>query len=115
MCCLDQKSIPEGHMLFRSGNYNFPSRSLHLPPLPGSLTKQYRDPKARRLPFYQLSYTYRMRSRSEYVRKENLSALRKETANFKRFKKLIDRWIDLALKASRMRVREAAKTHHVTT
>jgi hypothetical protein len=82
---------------------------------PGSLTKQYRDPKARRLPFYQLSYTYRMRSRSEYVRKENLSALRKETANFKRFKKLIDRWIDLALKASRMRVREAAKTRHVTT
>jgi len=85
------------------------------PMRPGSLTKQYRDPKARRLPFYQLSYTYRMRSRSEYVRKENLSALRKETANFKRFKKLIDRWIDLALKASRMRVREAAKTHHVTT
>jgi hypothetical protein len=85
------------------------------PMRPGSLTKQYRDPKARRLPFYQLSYTYRMRSRSEYVRKKNLSALRKETANFKRFKKLIDRWIDLALKASRMRVREAAKTHHVTT
>ena len=85
------------------------------PMRPGSLTKQYRDPKARRLPFYQLSYTYRMRSRSEYVRKENLSALRKETANFKRFKKLIDRWIDLALKASRMRGREAAKTHHVTT
>ena len=84
------------------------------PMRPGSLTKQYRAPKARRLPFYQISYTYRMRSRSEYVRKENLSALRKETTNFKRFKKLIDRWIDLSLKASRMRVREA-KTHHVTT
>ena len=85
------------------------------PMRPGSLTKQYRDPKARRRPFYQISYTYRMRSRSEYVRKENLSALRKETANFKRFKKLIDCWIELALKASRMRVREAAKTHHATT
>ena len=82
---------------------------------PGSLTKQYRDPKARRRPFYQISYTYRMRSRSEYVRKENLSALRKETANFKRFKKLIHRWIELALKASRMRVRDAARTHHATT
>ena len=84
------------------------------PMRPGSLTKQYRDPKARRRPFYQISYTYRMRSRSEYVRKENLSALRKETANFKRFKKLINRWVELALKASRMRVREAAKTHHAT-
>ena len=84
------------------------------PMRPGSLTKQYRDPKARRRPFYQISYTYRMRSRSEYVRKENLSALRKETANFKRLKKLIDRWIELALKASRLRVRETTKTHHPT-
>ena len=82
------------------------------PMRPGSLTRQYREPKARRRPFYQISYTYRMRSRSEYVKKENLRALRKETANFKRFKKLINRWIELALKASRMRVREAAKPHH---
>ena len=82
------------------------------PMRPGSLTRQYREPKARRRPFYQISYTYRMRSRSEYVKKENLRALRKETANFKRFKRLIDRWIELALKASRMRVREAAKPHH---
>ena len=82
------------------------------PMRPGSLTRQYRQPKARRRPFYQISYTYRMRSRSEYVKKEHLRALRKETANFKRFKKLINRWIELALKASRMRVREAAKPHH---
>jgi len=84
------------------------------PMRPGSLTKQYRDPKARRRPFYQISYTYRMRSRSEYVRQEHLRALRQETANFKRFKKLIDRWIELALKASQMRVRQSAKTHHAT-
>ena len=82
------------------------------PMRPGSLTRQYREPKARRRSFYQISYTYRMRSRSDYVKKENLRALRKETANFKRFKKLINRWIELALKASRMRVREAAKPHH---
>lgn len=84
------------------------------PMRPGSLTKQYRDPKARQRPFYQISYTYRMRGSSEYVRKQNLSALPKETANFRRFKKLIDRWIELALKASRLRVRETAKTHHPT-
>ena len=80
----------------------------------GSLTRQYRDHQARRRPFHQISYTYRMRSRSEYVRKENLKTLRQETANFKRFKKLIDRWIELALKASRMRVRDTAETHHPT-
>ena len=80
------------------------------PMRPGSITRQYRQPKTRRRPFYQISYTYQMRSRSEYVRRENLSALRKETANFKRFKKLIDRWIELALKASQMRVREGTKS-----
>lgn len=35
---------------------------------PGSITRQYRFPKERRRPFYQISYTYCMRSRSEYVR-----------------------------------------------
>lgn len=75
---------------------------------PGSISKQYRLPKQKERPFYQISYTHRMRSRSEYVRPENLAALRKETATFKRFKKLVDRWVDLSLKASQLRVRQAA-------
>ena len=58
---------------------------------PGSITRQYRLPKEKQRPFYQLSYTYRMQSRSEYVRPENLDALRKETVAFKRFKKLVER------------------------
>jgi hypothetical protein len=74
---------------------------------PGSITRQYRFPKERRRPFYQISYTHHMRSRSEYVRPENLAALREETANFKRFKKLVDRWVGLALAASQLRVRDA--------
>ena len=83
---------------------------LALSPLrPGSITRQYRLPKERERPFYQISYTHHMRSRSEYVRPEHLAVLRKETANFKRFRKLIDRWVDLALKVSQLRVRETAK------
>jgi hypothetical protein len=74
---------------------------------PGSLTRQYRLPKEKRRPFYQLSYTHRMKSRSEYVRPENLDALRKETTAFRRFKTLIERWITLALTASQLRVRQA--------
>jgi hypothetical protein len=80
------------------------------PMRPGSITQQYRLPKERRRPFYQVSYTHRMRSRSEYVRPENIDALRKETANFRRFKTLIARWVDLALAASQLRVRQAVKT-----
>ncbi len=79
------------------------------PMRPGSITRQYRLPKEKKRPFYQLSYTHRMRSRSEYVRPENVAALRKETANFKRFRKLIDRWVELSLKASQLRIKDAAK------
>jgi len=79
------------------------------PMRPGSITRQYRLPKEKKRPFYQISYTHRMRSRSEYVRSENVAALRKETANFKRFRKLIDRWVDLSLKASQLRIKDAAK------
>ena len=75
------------------------------PMRPGSITRQYRLPKEKMRPFYQISYTHRMRSRSEYVRPENVAALRKETANFKRFRKLIDRWVGLAHAASQLRVR----------
>ena len=84
---------------------------LALGPLrPGSITRQYRQPKEKKRPFYQISYTYHMRSRSEYVRPQNLATLRNETANFKRFRKLIDRWVSLALLASQLRVRQAAQT-----
>jgi len=79
------------------------------PMRPGSITQQYRLPKERERPFHQISYTHHMRSRSEYVRPENLAALRRETATFKRFRKLISRWVSLALAASQLRVRQAAK------
>jgi len=83
---------------------------LSLGPMrPGSITRQYRLPKERQRPFYQISYTHRMRGRSEYVRPENLAALRKETANFRRFKKLVDRWVALALAVSQIRVLHVVK------
>ena len=52
------------------------------PMRPGSISKQFRDPKEKKRPFYQLSYTHRMKSRSEYVRPENLKALQRETVAF---------------------------------
>ena len=80
---------------------------LELGPMrPGSISRQYRRPKEKERPFYQLSYTHRMRSHSEYVRPENLDSLRREIATFKRFRKLIDQWVDLALRAPQLRVRK---------
>lgn len=74
---------------------------------PGSITKQYRLPKEKKRPFYQISYTHQMKSRSEYVRQENLQALRQETRNFRKFRELTDRWVSLAIKASQLRVKQA--------
>ena len=48
------------------------------PMRPGSITRQYRLPKEKKTPFYQISYTHQTRSHSEYVRPENLQALRQE-------------------------------------
>jgi len=70
---------------------------------PGSISRQYRDPKEKRRPFWQISYTHRMKSRSEYVRPENLAALRRETAAYRRFRLLVERWVDASLKLSRLR------------
>lgn len=76
------------------------------PMRPGAISRQYRNPKEKKRPFYQISYTHRMKSRSEYLRPENLAAVRRETANFKRFRKLMDRWVDLTLKLSQLRTRQ---------
>ena len=78
------------------------------PMRPGSVSRQYREPKEKKKPFHQISYTHRMKSRSEYVRPENLAAVRTETANFRKFKRLVDRWVDLALQLSQLKSKSGA-------
>ena len=70
---------------------------------PGTLGVQFRDPKERKTPFHQLSYTHKGRSRSEYVRPESLDAIRDELAAYKRFKEDVEAIVDLSLEASRLR------------
>ena len=69
---------------------------------PGSLTRQFKDPQNQAGPYYQLSYTHKMKSRTAYVRPGSVARLRKETAAFKRFKKLIQDWIDLEIQRSQI-------------
>ena len=70
---------------------------------PGTLSVQYRDPAAQKTPFNQISYTYQGRSRSEYVRPENLEAVRREITAYKRLKALCSELVDLSIQASRIR------------
>ena len=77
------------------------------PMRPGSLTRQYRDPGNGTGAFWQISYTRQMKSRTEYVRKEWVAQIRKQIATHKRFKRLIDQWVDLSIEHSQLTMRIA--------
>ena len=66
---------------------------------PGSLTKQI--PKNGKKGYYQISYTYKMKSRTEYVKPADVLKIRNEIKEYKRFKLLIQQWLDLAIQKSK--------------
>lgn len=69
---------------------------------PGSLTKQYKVPKDKIGPFYQISYTHKMRSKTNYVRPQFVKKLKAEIKAYKRFKYLVEKWVDLAITRSQL-------------
>ena len=70
---------------------------------PGTLTVQCRNPAEKKTPFNQLSYTHKGRSRSEYVRPDNLAAVKREVETYKKFRLLVEEVTELSLEASRLR------------
>ena len=79
------------------------------PMRPGSLTRQYRDPENSAGAYWQISYTRQMKSRTEYVRRENVTEVRKQIATHKRFKRLIDQWINLSIEHSQLTMKIVKK------
>ncbi len=77
---------------------------------PGTLSVQYRNPAKKMTPFNQISYTLNGKSRSEYVRPENVAVVRREIANYKTFKSIISELIALSLKASKLQC--STQSHH---
>ena len=77
------------------------------PMRPGSLTRQYKDPKNSAGAYWQISYTRQMKSRTEYVRQEWVAEIRKQIATHKRFKRLIDQWLDLSIEHSQLTMKIA--------
>ena len=70
---------------------------------PGTLSVQYRNPAKKMTPFNQISYTLNGKSRSEYVRPENLAAVSRELDNYRTFKRIGSELVALSIQASRMR------------
>jgi hypothetical protein len=68
---------------------------------PGTLGYQYRDRANKLGGYWQISYTHKRRSRSEHVKPQHVNTIKKELANFKLFRELTERWIDLSIEVSK--------------
>jgi hypothetical protein len=69
---------------------------------PGSLTRQYKDPQQQTGAYYQLSYTLEMRSRTEYIRKDCVSEVRRQVKQYKRHTQLNAEWVSLGIEYSKL-------------
>ena len=87
---------------------------------PGSLSTQYNvcgtpncrckaDPPERHGPYYHLSYTWHMRSRSEFVRAQDLADVQAQLRTYARLRALVDEWIALGLERARL-IRDERKS-----
>lgn len=76
------------------------------PMRPGSLTRQFKDPKARTGAYYQLSFTLKMKSRTDYIPRPCLDQVRREVASYKRFRALTATWVALSIERSRLRIKQ---------
>jgi hypothetical protein len=82
---------------------------------PGSLSEQYnvcgtpgcrcKDPKKpqKHGPYYHLNYTWRGRSRTEFVKAEDVEGVGEQLSNYKRFRALCTEWVDVSLELARLK------------
>lgn len=82
---------------------------------PGSISRQYNvcgtpdcrckaDPPRKHGPYYQISFTRKGRSRSEYLRPADVALVRRQLRNYQRLRRLMDAWIEAALEMSRLQL-----------
>lgn len=83
---------------------------------PGSLSQQYnvcgnpncrckdaRNPQ-KHGPYYQVSYVHQGRSSSQFIRREFVAETRRQLSNYRRFRKLTDEWVSLALEHAKLKL-----------
>ena len=75
---------------------------------PGCRCKDPQDPQ-RHGPYYQLSYTWRGKSSTRFVRQEGVAKMREKVANYKRMQELVKEWVDLSMELERQERAEQQK------
>jgi hypothetical protein len=73
---------------------------------PGSLSAQKRT---RGGEYQQLSYSYLGKGHTRYVRPDEVPALERELANYRRFRELAAQWLQLEIELSRLRCEEGRR------
>ena len=80
---------------------------------PGSLGEQYnvcgkagcrcKDPKKpqKHGPYFQLSYRWRGKSTTRFVRREQVAGMQRKVANYQRFRKLMGEWVEMEIERER--------------
>jgi hypothetical protein len=71
---------------------------------PGTLSRQYKSPSEKAGAYWQLSYTRKMKSHTEYIRLISVPEIQRQITAYKRFKVLVDRWLDLAIEYSKLKM-----------
>ena len=82
---------------------------------PGSLSTQYNvcgsanckckaDPPQKHGPYYQVSFTRKGKGSTKFVKEQDLPAIREQLRNYERMKELMDRWIELSMELSNLRL-----------
>jgi hypothetical protein len=86
---------------------------------PGSISEQYnvcgnptcrcKDPKnpQKHGPYYQLSYSWRGKSTTRFVRQADVARVRAKLANYKRFRELTSEWVDVSVALEALEREEA--------
>jgi hypothetical protein len=72
---------------------------------PGSISEQFKDPKGKKGSYYQLNYTHKMKTHTDYIRKANLAMTREEVSEYQRFKELTEDWISLSIELSKLKLK----------
>ena len=92
---------------------------------PGTISQQYNvcgnptcrckaTPPIKHGPYYQLSFTWKGKSSTRFVRDAERPQLEKQLDNYRRLRELMDEWIGLAAELSDLRLHEQRRTAELT-
>ena len=84
---------------------------------PGSLSEQYNvcgsagcrckaTPPVKHGPYHQVSFTFRRKSYTQFVRQEDLPVVQQQLRTYQRLRELVDLWIELAIEQSRLELQQ---------